>query len=466
MNERIVKILDAVNEPLAYVLLSLLILCALWFTLRTRFVQFRMIKEMIRLTFEKTPQDKSGQKSTISPMQAFFVGLASRIGTGNLAGVATAIAIGGPGAVFWMWVMALLGSVNSFIECTLAQLYKIRGEHSYIGGPAYYISKGLHKHWFACIFAFAIIADFGFTNNLVQSNTISQAFTHSFGISPIVMAVALTILSLIIIFGGIQRIARVSNIIVPGMAALYLILAIVVVAMNWQKIPEVIGLIIGSAFGSHQAMGGMVGTAIIMGFKRGLFSNEAGEGSAPNAAATAETSHPVKQGLIQTLGVYMDTIVVCTCTAFIILCSGIWQSGLNGIELTQSSLTEHVGPIGGTIVAIAIFFFAFSSILGNYFYGEANVHYLTKSRKVLFCYRLGVGIMVYIGALTTLDVAWGLVDLFMAIMTICNVIALIFLGKYAVRLLNDYQQQRRNGRNPQFHRSSMPDIAHEIDTWE
>lgn len=206
--------------------------------------------------------------------------------------------------------------------------------------------------------------------------------------------------------------------------------------------------------------------AIVMGLKRGLFSNEAGEGSAPNAAATAETSHPVKQGLIQTLGVYMDTIVVCTCTAFIILCSGLWDSGENGIELTQMALTEHVGPVGSIIVAIAIFFFAFSSILGNYFYGETNVYFLSKRPVVMLIYRLLLGVMVFIGALTTLEVAWGLVDLFMAIMTICNVIALLYLGKYAIRLLDDYMKQRREGKNPEFHKSSMPDIADDIETWE
>lgn len=468
MQEQIVQLLDAINEPLAYVLLTLLVICALLYTIRTRALQFRLIGEMFRVSLERTDKKATATpngKRPISPLEAFLVGLASRIGTGNMAGVATAIAIGGPGSIFWMWMMALVGSANSFVECTLAQLYKVQGKDSYIGGPAYYISRGMKKRWFAQIFAVAIILDFGFTNNLVQSNTISLAFTHAFGVESWVMAVVLTALSLAIIFGGIQRIARVSSVVVPFMAVLYLALAVAVVAINWREIPGVFSLIFESAFGIRQATGGMVGTAIVMGLKRGLFSNEAGEGSAPNAAATAETSHPVKQGLIQTLGVYMDTIVVCTCTAIIILCSGVWNGGESGIELTQLALTEHIGPAGGVVVAVAIFFFAFSSILGNYFYGETNVYFLSKSPRVMLAYRLLLGVMVFVGALTTLDVAWGLVDIFMAIMTICNVIALLFLGKYALRLLDNYLEQRREGKNPVFRKEMMPDIADDLEAW-
>lgn len=466
MQEQIVRLLDAINEPLAYVLLTLLVICAVIYTIRTRGVQFRLLGEMFRVSFERPKAPAAGtKKRSISPIEAFLVGLASRIGTGNMAGVATAIAIGGPGSIFWMWMMALVGSANSFVECTLAQLYKVQGRDSYIGGPAYYIARGMKKRWFANVFAVAIILDFGFTNNLVQSNTISLAFSHAFGINPWIMAVCLTVLSLAIIFGGIQRIARVSSVVVPLMAVLYLGLALFVVAINWREIPGLLSLIVDCAFGGRQALGGMVGTAIIMGLKRGLFSNEAGEGSAPNAAATAETSHPVKQGLIQTLGVYMDTIVVCTCTAIIILSSGVWSCGESGIELTQLALTEHIGPVGGTVVAVAIFFFAFSSILGNYFYGETNVYFLSQRPGVMLGYRLMLGVMVFVGALTTLDVAWGLVDIFMAIMTICNVIALLCLGKYTLRLLDDYLSQRREGKDPVFRKETMPDIASDLEAW-
>lgn len=462
LERTIVDIINKINEPLGLALVVLLAICGIWFTIRTKGMQFRMIGEMFRLLFDSN--NSSGKH--ISSFEAFNVSLASRIGTGNLAGVATAIALGGPGSIFWMWVMAIIGATNAFVESTLAQLFKIKGKDSFIGGPAYYITKGLKKRWFACIFAIAIILDFGLTNNMVQSNTISLAFTQAFDIGPEWMAVILTILALVVIFGGIQRIAKVSSIIVPFMALLYLGVTVYVIAANFTKIPEVFSLIVNSAFGTDQIFGGAVGTAIILGFKRGLFSNEAGEGSAPNAAATADISHPAKQGLIQSLGVYTDTLVVCSCTAFIILCSGLYTSGANGIELTQLSLNSQIGDWGSILIAVLIFFFAFSSIIGNYYYGECNLYFLTKSKKALLAYRLGLGLLVLFGALTTLDLAWALVDFFMAIMTICNLIAIILLGKYAVRCLDDYRTQRKAGKNPQYHADSIPEIADETECWK
>lgn len=476
MEETLVRILDVVNEPLGYLLLTLLICCAVWFTITTRVVQFRLLGEMFRVVAEapngtKGADDASntdGKQRYIGPIEAFMVGLASRVGTGNLAGVATAIAVGGPGAVFWMWIMALLAASNAYIECTLAQLFKVRGKDSYIGGPAYYIEKGLGKRWFAVIFALAIIADFGLTNNLVQSNTISIAFTEAFGVNPWVMAVGLCIFSVAIIFGGIGRISRVCNIIVPGMALVYLVLTLYIVLTNISLVPEVLKLIVSSAFGMRQVTGAAIGTTILIGFKRGLFSNEAGEGSAPQAAATAETSHPAKQGLIQTLGVYVDTLIVCSCTAFLILVSGLYDSGESGIALTQSAMSASIGDYGRVIIAVLIFFFAFSSILGNYFYGETNVLFLVGKRnsaRWLLAYRLAVGVVVFIGALATLSLAWGLVDFFMAIMTICNIIAIMLLGKYAIRCLDDYIKQRRAGKNPTYHKETIPEIQHLTECW-
>lgn len=456
--------LNAINEPCGLLLVVLLAICGVWFTVRTRGVQFRMLGEMIRLVFQST--GKPGEGRHISSFQAFNVSLATRIGTGNLAGVATAIAIGGPGAIFWMWVMAIIGSANAFVESTLAQLYKIRGKSAFIGGPAYYINKGIKKHWFAVIFAVAIIMDFGLTNNMVQSNTISLAFTQAFGVSSMWMSMVLTSLTLLVIFGGIHRIARVSTVVVPLMAIVYLVVTVAVIVMRFDRIPDVIMLIIDNAFGMGQAIGGGVGTAIIMGFKRGLFSNEAGEGSAPNAAAVATVSHPVKQGLIQALGVFTDTLLVCTCTAFIILCSGLFDSGANGIELTQLSLTNEIGAIGSPLIAVLIFFFAFSSIIGNYYYGECNLYFMTRSRKVLFVFRVLVGVLVLVGALSTLDLAWALVDFFMVVMTVCNLIAILLLGKYAVRCLEDYRRQRREGKDPVYHASSIPEIADDTECWQ
>lgn len=476
MEQTLVRILDIVNEPLGYLLLTLLICCAVWFTFYTRGVQFRLLGEMFRVVAEAPNGGRSVGDSTsegekhrhIGPIEAFMVGLASRVGTGNLAGVATAIAIGGPGAVFWMWVMALLAASNAYVECTLAQLFKVRGKDSYIGGPAYYIEKGLGKRWFAVIFALAIIADFGLTNNLVQSNTISIAFTEAFGVNPWIMAVVLCAFSVAIIFGGIGRISRVCNIIVPGMALIYLVLTLFVVFSNITLVPDVFKLIVSSAFGMRQFTGAAVGTTILIGFKRGLFSNEAGEGSAPQAAATAETSHPAKQGLIQTLGVYVDTLVVCSCTAFLILVSGLYDSGESGIALTQSAMSASIGDYGHTVIAILIFFFAFSSILGNYFYGETNVLFLVGKRhpaRWLLAYRLAVGVVVFIGALATLSLAWGLVDFFMAIMTICNIIAIMLLGKYAIRCLDDYIAQRRAGKNPVYRKEIIPEIQEKTECW-
>lgn len=458
----LIKYLDAINEPLGLILLTLLAVAGIWFTIRTRGVQFRMLGEMLRLLFQR---DKNSHDTHISSFQAFNVALASRIGTGNLAGVATAIALGGPGAIFWMWIMALIGASNAFIESTLAQLFKIKGKDSFIGGPAYYINKGLKKRWFAIIFAVAIILDFGLTNNMVQSNTISIAFTSAFDISPWIMAIILTTLSLVVIFGGIQRIAKVSSVVVPFMAIIYLIITLYVIACNFHLVPQVFKIIVTSAFGINQAIGGTVGMAIMYGFKRGLFSNEAGEGSAPNAAATASVTHPVKQGLIQSLGVFTDTIFVCSCTAFIILCSGLYNTGANGIELTQLALNSEIGEIGSSIIAILIFFFAFSSILGNYYYGECNLFFISKSKNLLLAFRLLLGILVLWGALSTLELAWAFVDLFMAIMTICNLIAIILLGKYAVRCLNDYNAQRKQGLDPQYKSSTIPEIEDVTECW-
>lgn len=465
--ETITQWLTSLNDVLwTYVIIGMLIGCAFWFTVKTRFVQFRMLGEMIRLLGE-SPNKSSGNKEHISSFQAFMVSLASRVGTGNLAGVATAITVGGPGAVFWMWLIALFGSCSAFVESTLAQLYKVKGETSYIGGPAYYMKKGLKKPWMGTLFAVLIIFTFAFAFNTVQSNTICAAFEQAFQVEHTLMGIILTVLTLMIIFGGIQRIAKASSIIVPVMALGYILLAFVVVGMNITQIPDVFKLIVSSAFGWEQAFGGGIGVAVMQGIKRGLFSNEAGMGSAPNVAATADTSHPVKQGLIQTLGVFSDTLVICTCTAFIILFSGVPLGGeANGVQLTQMALDNEIGSGGSTYVAIAILFFAFSSIIGNYYYGEANLRYITRNKTIMAIFRLMTGAMVMFGALASLDLAWSLADICMGLMTICNLIAIVLLGKYAFRLLEDYREQKRNGiKEPVFTKDKMKDIEQDIECW-
>ena len=458
--ETLQNIINLTNDILwTYVMIAALIACALYFTIRSGFVQFRMIGEMIR-QLANSNERKNADEKHISPFQAFAVSLASRVGTGNLAGVATAIAVGGPGAVFWMWIIALIGSANAFIESTLAQLYKRRTEDSFIGGPAYYILHGLKCRWMAILFSVLTILTFGFAFNTVQSNTLCEAIENAFGFSHVYMGVAITVATLIIVFGGIQRIAKFSSIIVPIMALGYILLALTIVVLNIRELPAIIELIVKSAFGMEQIVGGGMGAALMQGIKRGLFSNEAGMGSAPNVAATATTSHPVKQGLIQSLGVFTDTLIICSCTAFIILMSGVeLGGGLDGIRLTQEALTTQIGGAGRIFVAIAIFFFAFSSIIGNYYYGEANVKFITSSRKVLGVYRLLVGVMVMAGAVMSLQTVWSLADLTMGLMTLCNIAAIVLLGGQVFVLLKDYQAQQRAGKDPVFKKCEVKEFA-------
>ena len=475
MNEWITIINDFIWS---YLLIVALIGCGLWFTWRTRFVQFRMVGEMLRLLTESAvstveeqtkTSDMKGKSRHISSFQAFAVSVATRVGTGNLAGVATAIAIGGPGAVFWMWVIALLGSATAFVESTLAQLYKQKHKDSFIGGPAYYIQKGLKQRWMAILFAILITLQFGLSNNSIQANTICGAMQEAFGWSPLWVGGTLAVLALFIVFGGIQRIAHVSSILVPLMAIGYMVLALVIIIMNIGLIPHVLKVILLDACGITQIAGGGIGAAMMNGIKRGLFSNEAGEGSAPDVAATATTTHPVKQGLIQALGVFTDTLLVCSCTAFIILISGLYNvPELNGITLTQSALQSEVGNLGPVFVAVAILLFAFSSIIGNYYYGEANIRFITQNNTVMTIYRISsAGLMVLFGALASFELVWNIVDFFMAFLTACNLIAIILLGRYAFRLLDDYRHQKCQGiKEPVFHRSQLPEIEDDIECWE
>ena len=463
------NIINAVNDVLwTYVLIAMLIGCAVYFTWRTRFVQFRNLREMMRLLTESAPKSSDGPRQ-VSSFQAFAVSIASRVGTGNLAGVATAIAVGGAGAVFWMWVIALLGSVNAFVESTLAQLYKRKDKDSFIGGPAYYMQYGLGKRWMGILFAVLIAVTFGFAFNSVQSNTICAAWEHAFGIDHTWMGIGLTVTTLIIIFGGIHRIATVSSWLVPIMAVGYIILALGVVIYNITEIPAVLGHIVRSAFGWEQAIGGGMGAAVMQGIKRGLFSNEAGMGSAPNVAATATVSHPVKQGFIQALGVFTDTLVICTCTAFIILVSNPSpDASLNGIQLTQAAFTSQVGSLGSVFVAIAILLFAFSSIIGNYYYGESNIRFISRSPIYLWIYRVLVGAMVMCGAVMSLDLAWSLADVTMGLMTICNLIAIVLLSRQVLWLLRDYTTKKRKGiSSPTFNKAEMPEpMRHDVECWD
>lgn len=462
------ELLNAINDALwTYVVITMLVGCALYFTWNLHVVQFTMLPTMIRNLFKPNDQPfESFGKLKISSFQAFAISLSSRVGTGNLAGVASAIFVGGPGAVFWMWIMALLGAATAFMEATLAQLFKRKGKESFYGGPAYYMKYGLKRPWMGILFAVLIIFGFGLANQLVQSNTLCDAISNSFQIPMRYVAGGLALITLLIIFGGIKRIARFCAWIVPFMALGYLFLAIYILVINLTEIPAMLSLIIRSAFGWEQAAGGAVGMAIMQGVKRGLFSNEAGEGSAPNAAATATIPHPVTQGLLQSLGVFTDTLVICTCTAFIILLSGLYKKeyGYDGIILTGHAMEHHLGSFGGWFLMAAIFLFAYSTIIANYFYGETNIRFICNKPWAVFIFRILSGIVVLLGGFMTLQETWSIVDLAMALMTILNLIAVVLLSKYAFRLLQDFQKQRKEGKKPVFHKDLFPDA--DLEAWE
>ena len=478
--ETLFSILQEANDYLwGYVVITALVFCALFFTYKIRGAQFWLLRDMIKAMgdkplFKHTHTGKAAKDTEaakdelkkIGSFQAFAVSLSSRVGTGNLAGVASAIFIGGPGAVFWMWVMALFGAATAFVEATLAQLYKKRGADSFYGGPAYYMQQGLHRKWMGVLFAILITITFGMANQVVQSNTLCDALSDTLSIDRQWIGLALTLATLIIIFGGIRRISRFSSIVVPFMAIGYAVLAIVIIIINIQEIPAMLSLIVREAFGLDSAAGGAVGIAVTQGVKRGLFSNEAGEGSAPNAAAIAHTSHPVKQGLLQALGVFTDTIIVCSCTAFIILLSGIYDSGRDGIILTKYALETHIGQAGGLFITAAIFFFAYSTIIANYFYGETNIRFITKKKSYVNLFRIITAATIMAGALISLQEAWSIVDLAMGIMTLVNLAAIVQLSPKVFFLLDNYIRQRRQGRDPVFTKDMMPQGSADVECWE
>lgn len=448
-------------------LIIILVGVGLFFTLKTKFIQFRLIPDMFKLLTEKSPTDKSGKKKGVSSFQAFTVSAASRIGTGNIAGVATAIALGGPGAVFWMWMIALIGGASALIESTLAQVYKVKDSSTgmYRGGPAYYMEKGLNKKWMGVLFAVVITLTYGFVFNAVQANTITIAFEESFGTNRVVVGIIISILTAIIVFGGLKRIVSVTQIIVPVMAIAYIAIALLVVILNITELPNIFVLIFKSAFGVEEAFAGMIGAAILNGIKRGLFSNEAGIGSAPNAAATAEVSHPVKQGLIQTLGVFIDTLLVCTSTAAIVLLSDAYlQTDAASINLTQVSLVSNLGDWAGIFLAIAVFLFAYSTVIGNYYYGETNIGFIKDSKPALLIFRILAVAFVMFGSVAKVQVVWDLADLFMAIMAVINLIAILLLWKVAKPVINDYLEQRKKGKDPVFYKKNVPNIG-EVECW-
>jgi alanine or glycine:cation symporter, AGCS family len=444
---------------------ALIYLClglGLFYSLAMRFLQVRHMKDIVKLMF-KGGKSEAG----ISSFQALTLALSGRVGTGNIAGVATAIAFGGPGAVFWMWAIAFLGAGSAFVEATLGQVYKIKLNGQFRGGPAYYIEKGLKLKWYAVLFAFVTVLATGVLLPGVQANSIASGIDNAFKISPTITGIALIVFLAIIIFGGVKRMASVAEFVVPFMALGYILVALIIVFMNASQIPDMVKLIFSSAFGSNAAFGGIIGSAITWGVKRGIYSNEAGQGTAPHAASAAEVSHPAKQGIVQAFSVYIDTLFVCTATAFMILITGMYNvtpegqdaivTNLGKIEpgpgYTQAAVESVFPGFGAPFVAIALFFFAFTTIMAYYYMAETNLMYINqKVRRVWSEYVLKFAFlgMVFYGTVKTAGLAWTLGDIGVGSMAWLNIIAIILLTKPAMKLLKDYESQVKEGKDPVF----------------
>ncbi len=446
----ITGLLSGLNDLLyTRLLIFLLAAVGLSFTVRTGFVQLRRLGDVFAILREPAKDNKK----QVSSFQALMISTASRVGTGNIAGIASAIAIGGPGAVFWMWLMALIGGASAFIESTLAQIYKIRDGASFRGGPAYYIEQGLGRRWLGCVFSVLLILCFAYGFNGLQAFNISSALKHyipGFSASrwPMVVGAVLAVFAGMVIFGGAHRIGVITSVIVPIMACGYILIGLVMLFTHLPAAPAVFGMIFRQAFDMRAVSGGFAGSAVVTGVKRGLFSNEAGMGSAPNAAASAAVTHPVKQGLIQTLSVFLDTLVICSTTAMILLVSGVQPS--EDISYVQRAVHTTFGDLGIHFITIAIFFFAFSSLIGNYFYTEANLRFIQDSRPLLFAFRVTCLIAIFLGAQAELKTVWDLADVLMGLMSVVNIFAIVMLGNIALRALRDYEAQRRAGKDPTF----------------
>lgn len=457
------ELIKSANDIIWSNALIVLCLCAgLYFSFRTRFMQVRLFGDMIRLLFKENSNDKG-----VSPFQAFAIAIAGRVGTGNIAGVATAIALGGPGAVFWMWIIAFLGSATAFIESALGQVYKIEKNGEYRGGPAYYIEKGIGKKWYAIAFAIATILSCTLFLPGVQANSIGSGMSNAFNFNPLIVGLVIVVVLALIVIGGAKRIGRFAEVSISFMAGAYILMAIVIIGMNIHNVPHALKLIVTSAFGADATFGGLLGSAIAMGVKRGIYSNEAGQGTAPHAAAAAATSHPAKQGIVQAFSVYIDTLFVCTATAFIILFSGMYNvkapdgtfivHNLPGVEegpmFTQAAISHHFPAIGEAFVAIALLFFAFTTVLAYYFIAESNLYYLSKkkvSQPLLWVLRIIFFGSILYGSVSSGGTAWGLGDIGVGIMAWLNIIAILILQKTGLKVLKDYEQQKKEGKDPVF----------------
>ena len=466
--------LSALSDLLwSKVLIALLVGIGIWFTFATRFVQFRYFGKMFGIL---TANHHEADGRHLSSFQALILSVAGRVGGGNIAGVAVAITLGGPGAIFWMWVVGLMGMATSFIECTLAQVYKTaEPDGAYRGGPAHYIERGLGSNWkwLAVIYSILLLVTFGIGFIALQSYAVAASLKDAFDIPLYYSGIGLALVVGLIIFGGVKRIAQVAEVLVPIMAGGYLLIAIVVLGLNFTEIPATLKLIVESAFGIGPVVGGGIGAAILMGVKRGLFSNEAGLGSAPNVAAVAYVPHPANQGVVQSFSVFIDTIILCTCTALIILMGTAYDPSLadssQGVALTQASLATHIGEWGRVFVSIAMLLFGFSTVLYNYYLGENSVSYLTTGRSnefVMNGFRVVVICLCCLGAIMDLGTVFGFADLTMGLLALVNLIALALLFKTGKRVLGDYDRQLKSGNKvPTFHAEEFTDLNLDAESW-
>ena len=462
------KIIDFTNDALySYILIILLVLGGIYFTVRTRFVQFRLIGQQFREVTEK------GSGSGVSSFQALMVSTASRVGTGNIIGVATAICLGGFGSVFWMWVIAIIGAATAFIESTLAQIYKKRGKDGCYGGPAYYIEAATKKRWLAIVFSVFLILTYGLGFNMLASYNLQSTFSaykfYDASYTPWIIGFVIALLVAYCLIGGGKRIVSVTSFLVPIMGAAYILVAIVITLINAAALPNVFKEIFTGAFNFNAIFGGFGGSAVMYGIKRGLFSNEAGVGSAPNASASADVTHPAKQGLVQVLSVFIDTLLVCTATAFMCMTSGVTPPQTSGEAATyvQNALSATLGGVGPVFVTVAMILFAFTTLLGNLFYVDKAINYLLAkepSKTVRNVYYVVAALAIFIGAGLSADILWNIADVLMGGMTIINIPIIIYLGKYAMRALRDYEKKLKLGSEITFKKEDIG-LSDETDYW-
>lgn len=466
MNDILTKINDVMYT---YILIILLVGVGVYFTIRTKGVQIRLLKDGIKSLLEKTTDGEGGEKK-VSSFQALMISTASRVGTGNIAGIATAIAAGGPGAVFWMWLMALIGGASAFVESTLAQIYKVKQNGQFRGGPSYYMEKALGKRWVGILFSIALIICFAYGFNGLQAFNMSSSLeyyipNYSETNIPMILGLILAAATAAVIWGGVLRIGIITSVLVPIMASVYILIGLVTMVLHIGELPHVFAVIFENAFDFKAMAGGMAGSAVVIGIKRGLFSNEAGMGSAPNASASAEVSHPVKQGLVQVISVFIDTLLICSSTAMMLLVSGVQgESGvLDGIPYVQAAISSNIGTWGIHFITISIFAFAFSSLVGNYYYAESNILFIKNNKKLLNVFRVTCVVAIFLGAQADFSMMWNIADITMGVMAIINIISIFLLGGIAIKALKDYEKKKKQGGDVEF---KGTDIGIEDTVWK